>query len=139
MMLSREEILAAMTKWGAAWDNHDLDGVMELFHDQVVFDNWTGGRVEGKQALRQAWAPWFANHGGFKFTAQDLFIDDKEQKVLYQWRLNWPSLEKGFEGRPEERRGLDVIHFKDGRIIHKDTFSKTSLIIQGEKVKLAPR
>ncbi|MFH1081837.1 MAG: nuclear transport factor 2 family protein, partial [Pseudomonadota bacterium] len=71
MGLSREEIKEAMTQWGKAWDNHDLDGVMELFHDDVLFNNWTGGKAEGKEALRQAWTPWFANHGDFLFTPED--------------------------------------------------------------------
>jgi len=37
-----------------AWDNHNLDGVLELFHDEVLFENWTVAKVKGKEALRQA-------------------------------------------------------------------------------------
>ena len=101
MALTREEIIKALTRWNTAWDNHDLDGVMELFHDEILFDNWTGGRAKGKENLRKAWAPWFSNHGGFRFTEEDTFIDEDEQKVLYRWQLDWPSFEKGYEGRPE--------------------------------------
>ena len=50
MSLSRNEIEKALKKWNLAWDNHDLEGVMELFHEEVVFDNWTGARVRGKEA-----------------------------------------------------------------------------------------
>ena len=137
MVLTRDEITAAMAGWNEAWDNHDLEGVMELFHQEVIFDNWTGGQARGKEALRQAWTPWFANHGGFRFIAEDLFIDETEQKVLYQWQLDWPSFEKGYEGQPEQRRGVDVIHFKDGKIIGKYTYSKTSIEIQGKRVRLS--
>jgi len=136
MELSREEITAALTKWNAAWDNHDLDGVMALFHDDVVFDNWTGGQAKGIENLRKAWDPWFANHGGFKFTDEDTFIDEKEQKILYRWRLDWPSFEQGYEGKPEMRRGVDVIHFKDGKIIQKLTYSKTTIEIDGKRKRL---
>ena len=136
MSLSRQEILDAMADWGRSWDEHDLDGVMNLFHEKVLFDNWTGGRARGKDALRQAWAPWFANHGGFRFITEDLFVDEDGQKVLFQWRLEWPSMEKGLEGRPEKRWGVDVIHFKDGLIINKNTFAKTFIEIEGERVKL---
>ena len=136
MSLSRQEILDAMADWGRSWDEHDLGGVMKLFHEEVLFDNWTGGRARGKDALRQAWAPWFANHGGFRFITEDLFVDEDGQKVLFQWRLEWPSMEKGFEGRPEKRWGVDVIHFKDGLIINKNTFAKTFIEIEGERVKL---
>ena len=135
MVLSKKEIREALTRWNSAWENHDLDGVMELFHDDVLFENWTGGQAKGKDNLRKAWASWFENHGGFKFTEEDTFIDEDEQKVLYQWSLDWPSLEKGHEGRPERRRGVDVIHFKDGKIIQKQTYSKTIVEIDGQRVK----
>ncbi|MFB0532164.1 MAG: nuclear transport factor 2 family protein, partial [Desulfatiglandales bacterium] len=55
MVLSREEIKGALARWNRAWNNHDLNGVMELFHDEVLFENWTGGKAKGKETLRQAW------------------------------------------------------------------------------------
>ncbi|MHC4687361.1 MAG: nuclear transport factor 2 family protein [Planctomycetota bacterium] len=135
-MLSRDAIKKALTKWNLAWDNHDLDGVMELFHDNVLFENWTGGQAKGKENLRKAWASWFENHGGFRFTAEETFIDTEQQKALYRWQLDWPSLEKGFEGRPEKRSGVDVLHFRDGKIIQKLTYSKTTIEINGQRVRL---
>jgi ketosteroid isomerase-like protein len=137
MALTREEITKALTGWNRAWDNHDLEGVMELFHDDILFDNWTGGRVKGKENLRKAWAPWFSKHGGFRFSEEDTFIDEEEEKVLYRWQLSWPSLEKGCEGKPETRRGVDVIHFRDGKIIQKLTYSKTTVEIDGKRIPLS--
>ncbi|NVL93006.1 MAG: nuclear transport factor 2 family protein [Desulfobacterales bacterium] len=136
MVLSRDEIREALNQWNHAWDKHDLNGVMELFDDEVLFENWTGGKVKGKESLRQAWAPWFENHGGFRFTEEETFIDEAEQKALFRWQLQWPSFEKGYEGRPERRRGVDVLHFRDGKIIQKLTYSKTALEIDGKRVQL---
>lgn len=135
-MLSRDEIREALNQWNHAWDKHDLNGVMELFDDEVLFENWTGGKVKGKESLRQAWAPWFENHGGFRFTEEETFIDEAEQKALFRWQLQWPSFEKGYEGRPERRRGVDVLHFRDGKIIQKLTYSKTAVEIDGKRVQL---
>jgi ketosteroid isomerase-like protein len=135
-MLKSKEMHETLSRWNEAWNAHDLDKVMDLFHEDTIFENWTGGTVRGKEALRKAWAPWFKNHSGFRFTAEDTFIDEDAQKVLFQWSLNWPSGEKGHIGKPEQRRGVDVMHFKDGRIIRKDTFSKTTVEIDGEKVRL---
>ena len=137
MKLTREQIKDALAEWNRAWDDHDLDGVMALFHADVVFDNWTGGKAKGMDALRKAWEPWFANHGGFRFTPEDTFIDEDEQKVLYRWQLDWPSFEKEFAGRPEMRRGVDVIHFQDGKIIQKLTYSKTTIEIDGQRIPLS--
>lgn len=136
MVLSRDELIKTMTDWELAWNAHDIDGVMALFHDDVFFEHWHGTRVRGKQALHDAWAPWFANHGGFRFTTEELIVDDTAQKVLYRWQFDWPSLEKGYEGRPEKRRGVDVVHFQDGKIINKITYSKTTIEIDGQRVKL---
>ena len=138
MGLSRQELIDAMEKWNQAWDAHDLEGVMALFHDDVVFENWTGGRAEGKEALHKAWQPWFANHGGFRFISEDLFADEADQKVLFRWTLEWPSPEKGHEGKPEKRRGVDVIRFQDGKIIEKLTYAKTRIEIGGKRYALRP-
>ena len=139
MELSRKEFKKALAEWNTAWDNHDIDGVMALFHDEVLFDNWTGGRAKGSDNLRKAWTEWFADHGGFRFTEEETFIDVEEQKVLYRWQLDWPSLEKGYEGKPEKRRGIDILHFRDGKIINKLTYSKTTIEIEGERIRLTAK
>jgi len=138
-MLSREDIEKLLNDWNQAWARHDIDGVMQLFHEDVIFENWTGARARGKQRLLTAWAPWFKNHGGFKFTEEETFIDAQQQKALYRWRLDWPSQESGFEGKAETRRGVDVIHFKGDKIIQKLTYSKTTIEIEGQRIHLSVR
>ena len=138
-MLSRSNLKNLLKKWNQAWDRHDLDGVMQLFHEDALFDNWTGARARGRDNLQKAWTAWFENHGGFRFTGEDTFIDETEQKVLYRWQLDWPSMERGFEGKHESRRGVDVLHFKDGKIIEKLTYCKTSIEIAGQRVSLTAK
>jgi uncharacterized protein (TIGR02246 family) len=135
--LTRTEIKEVFDQWNQAWNRHDLDGVVALFHEEVLFENFTGAYVRGKEALREAWRPWFNNHGNFHFTEEDIFVDEVEQKVLFRWTLRWPSLEKGHEGRSETRRGVDVVHFKDGKIIKKLTYSKTTLEIDGKRCRMS--
>jgi ketosteroid isomerase-like protein len=138
MHLTRKDLIDVVTQWEQAWNHHDLNGVMALFHDEVFFEHWHNARVKGKKALREAWAPWFAKHGGFRFTTEELIVDETAQKVLYRWILDWPSLEKGYEGKSEKRRGVDVLHFQDGKVIKKITYSKTSFEIDGQRVRLTP-
>lgn len=136
MRLSRDQILGFLEQWNQAWEAHDLEGVLAGFSEDVVFENWTGGRVQGLAALRQAWGPWFTDHGGFRFVFEDLFADAEGQKALYRWALHWPSPEKGFQGQPEVRRGVDVLHFRDGKIAQKYTYCKTTVEISGQRVRL---
>lgn len=133
---SRSDILNHFEVWLTAWDNYDLEGVMEFMHDDVVFENWNGATVYGKSALKKAWTPWFMHHGNFKFINENIFIDTIEQKMSFQWRLEWPSLETDFKGKPETRRGIDVLHFKDGKILKKYTYSKTIIQIDSIPISL---
>ena len=74
-----------------------------------------------------------STHGGFRFIEEETFIDEKEHKALFRWQLEWPSPEKGCERKPEKRRGVDGLHFQDGKIIKKLTYSKTTVEIDEEK------
>ncbi len=136
-MLSKEEIEKILVKWYQSWNEHNLDDVMKLFHDEVIFENWTSRKIKGKKALRRAWEPWFRNHEEFRFVEKETFIDEVQQKALFRWLLEWPSKEKGFEGLFEKREGVDVLHFKNRKIIQKLTYSKTSVEIGCELIKLS--
>ena len=136
MYLTKDEISEKFNIWLVAWDNYNLDAVMELMHDDVVFENWNGSIIKGKKNLRRAWTPWFLNHGNFKFIKEDIFIDDQQQKLAFRWCLEWPSLEVNFKGKPEIRRGIDIVHFLDGKIILKLSYSKTVIQIDSNTVTL---
>ena len=136
MKLARKEIIRQLKKWNLAWENHDLDKVMALFHEDIFFENWTGAYIKGKKALKNAWENWFNNHGNFRFLEEEIFVDEQLQKVLYQWVLEWPSTEPGFEDQTEIRKGVDVIHFQDGKIITKLTYTKTSIEINDKRLLL---
>jgi len=138
MNLSRAEIITQFNVWLNAWDEHNLKGVMEFMHEEIVFENWNGIIISGKSALQKSWTPWFIHHGNFKFINEDIFIDEQEQKMTFQWRLEWPSIEHFFKGKPEIRRGVDILHLQDGKIIKKYTYSKTSIQIDNMPVSLYP-
>lgn len=82
-MLTGDQIRNTLTEWNNAWNAHDLDRVMDLFHEDIVFENCTGARLQGNALLKKAWEPWFSSHGGFYFSTEDIFVDEKEQKVLF--------------------------------------------------------
>ncbi len=136
MKLSRKEIKGILKEWYLAWDHHDLDKIMTFFHEDIFFENWTGAYVKGMRFLRKAWEPWFCNHGNFRFLEEETFIDEQYQKALYRWVLEWPSIESEFEGHPEIRKGVDVLHFKDGKIINKLTYTKTCIEINSQRYQL---
>lgn len=139
MNLLKCEIIRNINEWLKYWNSHNLEGVMDLIHEDIVFENWNGSSVKGKKNLQRSWLPWFINHGDFKFNTEDIFVDEQEQKVLFSWSLRWPSLEKYYKGKQEVRRGVDVLHFKDGKIYKKFTYSKTKIKIEQFQVLLCAR
>ncbi len=136
MKLNKKEIKALLEQWNLAWENYDFDKMMAFYHDDIYFENWNGAYIKGIEALRKAWKPWFDNYGNFRFIEEETFIDEDLQKALYRWVLKWPSMESGFKGKPETRKGVDVIHFKDGKIIKKLTYSKTTIEIDDKRISL---
>jgi hypothetical protein len=137
MKLLRSEIMERFDSWLISWNEHDLKGVMDFMHEEIVFENWNGTVVAGKSNLERAWLPWFAHHGNFKFTNEDLFIDEQEQKMTFLWKLEWPSLEKYYKGNRETRRGVDVLHFLDKKIVKKYSYSKTNIQIGTKPIILS--
>jgi hypothetical protein len=136
MQLSRPEILDQFDVWLKSWNEHDLEGVMDFIHENILFENWNGSCVSGKGLLKKAWERWFDNHGNFKFSAEDLFIDEPQQKIAFSWKLEWPSLEKNYFGQPEIRRGMDILHLENGKIKTKITYSKTVFQIDNHSITL---
>ncbi|WP_338424957.1 nuclear transport factor 2 family protein [Sphingopyxis kveilinensis] len=68
-------------EWCAAWNAHDLDRVLALFHDDVVFSSPlaaamlpdTAGRIDGKAALRNYWAEGLRRIPDLHFTIDAVF------------------------------------------------------------------
>ena len=131
MNLTKAEIIILFKEWLTEWNNHNLEAVMRLLHEDIIFENWTGTIIEGKDLLKKSWTPWFLNHWNFKFIEEDLFFDEIEQKMLFMWRLEWPSQSRQYKGKQEIRQGVDVLYFQNGEIFRKYTYSKTTIKIDG--------
>ncbi|MBN1828078.1 MAG: nuclear transport factor 2 family protein [Deltaproteobacteria bacterium] len=138
MKLSKKEIEERMSKWAADWNSHDLEAVMDWFHDDIVFEHWTGAVVKGKENLCETWKSWFENHGDFFFREELISVDEDNQRVIWQWSLEWPSPERGYVGKPERRRGIDILWIRDGKVIRKNTYSKTTVEIGDTRIRLTP-
>ncbi len=119
--MDRSELEAAAVAFTEAFNRDDLDGVMRWFAEDAVYDEFDGARHRGTTAIREAFAPQFAGaYGRLRFHEEDLFVDAAAGKVMTSWLL---TLEKG--GRAGGWRGLDLLRFRDGKIVEKQTYAKT--------------
>jgi ketosteroid isomerase-like protein len=106
-----------------AFNDHDLDAIMEFFADDCSFDMprgpepW-GERFRGKEAVRQALATRFlglpdVHYGDDRhWTAGNLGVSE--------WLLTGTSR----DGRHVRVRGCDHWEFQDGKVIRKDSYWK---------------
>ena len=68
--------------WLAAWNAHDVEAVLSHFHDHATFTSpfaallvpESGGRVVGKQAIRDYWHAGLARVPDLHFTLEAVFV-----------------------------------------------------------------
>jgi ketosteroid isomerase-like protein len=106
-----------------AFNRDDLDAVMAFMADDAIYDQFDGARAVGKEAIRAAFVPQFrGDFGTIRFVQEDLFVDEAAQKSLISWVC---TLER--DGTKRGWRGLDVLHFANGRVVEKHTYAKADV------------
>jgi len=96
--------------WCAAWNAHDLDAVLRLFHDDVLFTSplaskvfpESSGVVRGKEALRAYWSAALAQAPDLRFELTSLFAG--VDSLAIGFRMN---------GGPER---LEIVRFRGDRV-----------------------
>ena len=115
--------IALLESIGAAFNRHDVDGIMAHFADDGVFDlpvgpDVNGKRVVGKAAVRKAFADLFAA------------VPDLHWAPLNNWVSGnmgcseWHRTGTLASGERQDWLGLDLFTFRDGKVIKKDSYFK---------------
>src|SRR6516162_9325245 len=77
MQDSSKITLEVVEKFNAAFNRHDVDGVMKAMTEDCVFENTSpspdGNRVEGAAAVRAYWQKFFTSNPDAYFEAEDMF------------------------------------------------------------------
>jgi uncharacterized protein (TIGR02246 family) len=116
------EFLASFTQ---AWNDKDLDKLMEHMADDCVFMASVGTEVEGtkwegREAVRKGFASLWDGYpdAHFEPVGEDIIIGDRG---CSEWIF---SGTKATDGTKVEARGCDVYTFKDGKILIKNSMRK---------------
>ena len=117
---AKVEVLRAIAH---AFDTHDLDGIMEHFADDAVFEAPRGGeaygtRFVGREAVRAAFAGRFTGIPDVRYLDDDHFVDG--DRGASEWTLSGTTT----DGQRLEIRGCDLWAFRDGKVIRKDSYWK---------------
>lgn len=118
--LDRRGLEELVIRFTEAFNRDDLDGVMDFFSDDAVYDEFNGTRSVGKAAIRAAFEPQFrGDFGRIRFHPEDLFADGEAGKALISWLCTLES-----PGRTGSWRGLDILHVRAGKVVAKQTYAK---------------
>jgi len=121
--VDHDDAIQMLRSIAAAFDGHDLDGILAQFADDAVFesprgpDPW-GLRFVGKDEIRRAFAGRFAGIPDVRYQHDDHFVDG--DRGASEWTLSGTTV----EGERLEIRGCDLWTIRDGLIVKKDSYWK---------------
>jgi uncharacterized protein (TIGR02246 family) len=107
----------------AAWNEQDLDALIALYTDDVVFQNHTAGEapVEGRNHVRTHIAGIFERWPDMRFSSRRLYLCDDFCTSEWTARATAP------DGRRLEWDGVDVMPIREGAIARKDVYSTSHI------------
>ena len=115
-----ERLVVAFTE---AFNREDIDEVMSYFAEDAIYDEFNDIRHEGLAAIRKAFEPQFSGaFGKMRFHTEDMFLDVGTSKAMTRWVLTLEG-----EDRAGAYRGLDLLHFNDGKLVEKHTYCKAKV------------
>lgn len=108
---------------GDAFNANDIDAVMRHFAADAVFDHAVGPeahgmRVEGAEAIRSVFAGLFEKVASVHWETLDCAIAGDRAYCQYR-RV---AMHK--DGTREDFLSVDILTYRDGLIVHKDTYYK---------------
>ena len=106
-----------------AYNRNDIDAVMSFFAEDAVFDhaagpNINGIRFEGLETIRVIFQGLFNNVESVQWTPIDTRVSGDKAYCEFH------RVAKLKSGEVQDFLSIDVLTFRDGLIIHKDTFYK---------------
>jgi steroid delta-isomerase-like uncharacterized protein len=128
--LDGAELQEFIDRYNAAWNDHDVDGIVAMHTDDSVFENHTTGDLNvGKEEIGKAIRGIFTVFPDLTFETRRQYI--RNGLVVQEWTARGTHLGKmtraGLEveptGKRVEYRGMDVIPIEDGRVARKDVYS----------------
>jgi uncharacterized protein (TIGR02246 family) len=114
---------AFVTRFNKVWDDHDVDGIVDMFTDDVVFEasfgtEPCGERAIGLEASRALAAKIFARVPDLHFVELRHYVTP-EIAVVEAVTTGTPV-----GGKPYESHLVDVLTLRDGKITAKRSYRK---------------
>jgi ketosteroid isomerase-like protein len=117
-----EQTLETLQRFHQAFNQHNVDRIMELMTSDCVFENTypppDGERIEGQDAVRAYWSQLFQGSPKAHFAVEELFAGG--DRGVVRWRYSWVDP----QGRAGHIRGVDIFRVRDGMVAEKLSYVK---------------
>jgi ketosteroid isomerase-like protein len=116
--MAPSDVELLLDRYRAAWFAHDIDAIVGLVSDDVVYENPTSGvRVEGAEAFRELVVATHERWPDFTFEQHALYL--AADTGVSEWTARATSP----DGRPLEWDGVDIVTCREGRIVRNAVYS----------------
>jgi steroid delta-isomerase-like uncharacterized protein len=131
-----DDLGPTIAAYNDAWNAHDVEKIGSMHAPDMVFENHTAGeRAEGEEALAHI-AGIFESWPDLEFETRRLYV--REDLVVQEWTAratHVKALSRGeIVAEPSGKRiewvGMDVIPFKNGKVMRKDVYSDSVSILR---------
>lgn len=113
--------LAAVERFNAAFNRHDVSGIMAAMTEDCVFESTRpapdGERLEGQPSVRVFWEEFFRRSPHAVFETEEMFAAG--DRCVVRWTYRWIR-----EGTPGRVRGVDIFRVRDGKVAEKLSYVK---------------
>ncbi len=117
-----ESSIRAVLIFNENFNQHDVDGMMQLMSDDCIFENTApapdGGIYSGKEVVTQFWNDFFRESPQAHIKIEDIF--GFGERCVMRWRYSWVD-QQGVNGHV---RGVDIFRVKNGLISEKLSYVK---------------
>jgi steroid delta-isomerase-like uncharacterized protein len=119
-----EEHVELLERFTRAWNDHDVDAIMEFFDDDCAYlasfgPEKDGTTYRGRDAVRAGVNAYLSSFPDGQYSDVESFVAG--DRGASQWTFSGTSKETG---ERVEVRGCDVFEFANGKIKMKDAFRK---------------
>jgi ketosteroid isomerase-like protein len=114
--------IRAVLEFNAAFNRHDVPGMMRLMSAECIFENTVpapdGTRYVGKEAVARFWEQFFQQSPGAQIEIEEVF--GLGLRCALRWRYEWTEA----DGKKGHVRGVDIYRIQDGLISEKLSYVK---------------
>jgi ketosteroid isomerase-like protein len=116
-------MLKLLDDFAAAWNRHDVDGLMACMAPGCVFEaaagpDVTGARHVGPDAVRRAYAAVFATYADARWNQPRHFVAG--DRAVSEWTFTGTTK----DGTRVEVNGCDIFTLRGGKIALKNSYRK---------------